>query len=46
MMKMGPNDTSGVVWALGEPFFFFFSYLFDSNYDFIIYRSYSTDVST
>ena len=24
MMKMGPNDTSGVVWALGEPFFFFF----------------------
>ena len=23
MMKMGPNDVSGVVWALGEPFFFF-----------------------
>ena len=21
MMKMGPNDASGVVWALGEPFF-------------------------
>ena len=33
-MKTGPNNVSGVIWAIGEPFFFV---SFDSNYDSIIY---------
>jgi hypothetical protein len=33
-MKTGPNDASGVVWALGELFFFFFVF-FNTNYCFL-----------
>ena len=30
-MKTGPNDVSGIVWAIGKYFFFFLSYLINSN---------------
>ena len=29
--KTGPNDASGVVWALGTRFFLFFLVFLDSN---------------
>ena len=31
MTKKGPNDASGVVWALGEFFFVFFLRFIDNN---------------
>jgi hypothetical protein len=30
-MKMGPNDVSGIVWALGNFFGFFRGFFFHSN---------------
>ena len=34
-MRKSPNDTSGIIWALGE---FFFSFMFfDTNLSFITY---------
>ena len=32
MMKTGPNDASGIVWTLGEPFLLFLSRFNNTNY--------------
>jgi hypothetical protein len=37
MTRTGPNDASGVVWAIGEYFFIFLRVFLSANYCFMIY---------